>query len=63
MRFRSFALALALALGAGSVATVHAADKTVKRNMKRNKQINKQRLKQSKAGQVKPRKAKKIKHA
>ena len=63
MRFRTFALALALALGTGAVSTVHAADKTVKRNLKRGKQINKQRMKQSRAAKVKPRKAKKFKHA
>ncbi|HXK04319.1 MAG TPA: hypothetical protein VMS37_18085 [Verrucomicrobiae bacterium] len=63
MRFRSVALALALALGAGAVSTVHAADRTVKRNMKRGKKLNKQRARQSQAAKIKPRKAKKYKHA
>ena len=68
MRFRTFALALALVFGSGAVSTVHAAsnpDKAAKRNIKRNKQINKQRAKQSKAAKVKPRKAakRKYKHA
>jgi hypothetical protein len=63
MRFRTLALALALAFGTGAVSNVHAASKTVKRNLKRNKQLNKQRARQSKAAKVKPRKAKKTRHA
>jgi hypothetical protein len=59
MRFRTIALATALVLGCGAVSTVHAADKTYKRNVKRNKKLNKSRAKQSKAAKVKPRKARK----
>jgi hypothetical protein len=57
MRFRTLALALALALVTGAVSKVHAADQTVKRG----KQLNKQRAKQSKAAKIKPRKARKVK--
>ena len=65
MRFRTLALALTLALGSGTVATIHAAgkDKAAKQNAKYMKKLNKQRSKQSKAAKVKPRKAKKTKHA
>ena len=62
MRFRAFALAVALALGSSVVVSpVFAADKTQKRNMKRIKKLNKQQGKNSKAAKVKPRKAPKIK--
>ena len=62
MRFRTLALAVALALGSTAVVSpVFAADKTQKRNMKRIKKMNKQQGKYSKAAKVKPRKAPKAK--
>ena len=60
MRFRTVALAVALALGSGAVSMVQAADqrKIAKQRAKELKKLNKQRAKQSNAGKVKPRKAK-----
>jgi len=67
MRFRTIALAMALALGWGAASTVHAstADKNMKRTIKRNQKASKARAKQANAKvlKVKPRKAKKAKSA
>jgi len=68
MRFRTIALAVALALGCGAVSTVHAAstaDKKMKRTIKSNQKVSKARAKQANAKvlKVKPRKAKKAKSA
>lgn len=58
-RFRTLALALALAFGATGVVQAAGAKQTVRKT----KRQNAKRFKQSKASKVKPRKAKKVKHA
>ena len=60
MRFRT--LALALVLSCGLTGVVHAAKKPAT-HQKIKKYKPSKRFKQSKAAKVKPRKAKKIKHA
>jgi hypothetical protein len=65
MRFRTFALALALSCGVAGL--VQAAPKKTSAHAPKRQKLKKikpdKRFKQSKAGKVKPRKARKVKHA